>query len=259
MKTQTKKQLIEMIEKKGALRPKELSDCLKISPQALHRHLNQLVDEGKLIRISSPPYTKYNVILRPDFSEAQAWYQEKRLEKNPDIVSETRDIFKARLDKLISFDKSQNYKDKLPLIISTTGEIGNNCYDHNLGKWQDVPGCWFEYQKQGKQLWLVLADRGQGILHSLSRVVANLNSASEALKIAYEQRVSGRSPEKRGNGLKFVRGIIEKNNNTGLACYSSGATICYGGKGQDCLRIIKNMRSKQEGTFVILCWGLDEN
>lgn len=58
---------------------------------------------------------------------------------------------------------------------------------------------------------VVLADRGQGILTTLKRVRPNLTMADEALKVAFTETVSGRFPETRGNGLKFVRSIIVNN------------------------------------------------
>ena len=57
---------------------------------------------------------------------------------------------------------------------------------------------------------VVLADRGQGILTTLKRVRPELVDSSEAIKMAFTETISGRYPETRGNGLKFVRSIIIK-------------------------------------------------
>jgi hypothetical protein len=58
---------------------------------------------------------------------------------------------------------------------------------------------------------IVLADRGQGILTTLKRVKPQLRTASEALNVAFTETLSGRRPEARGNGLKFVRSVIAQN------------------------------------------------
>ena len=58
---------------------------------------------------------------------------------------------------------------------------------------------------------VVLADRGLGILATLQRVRPQLTNSKEALRVAFTETVSGRYPEVRGNGLKFVRSIIIKN------------------------------------------------
>ena len=55
---------------------------------------------------------------------------------------------------------------------------------------------------------IVLADRGQGILTTLKRVRPELINSSEAMRLAFTETISGRYPETRGNGLKFVRSII---------------------------------------------------
>jgi hypothetical protein len=96
-----------------------------------------------------------------------------------------------------------------PLIVAVAGEIGNNSFDHNLGNWPDTPGIFFAYDIHKKSV--VLADRGLGILTTLKRVKPDLNTDERALEVAFTEIVSGRSPESRGNGLKFVRKIVAEN------------------------------------------------
>lgn len=96
-----------------------------------------------------------------------------------------------------------------PLVVAVAGEIGNNSFDHNLGNWPDTPGIFFAYDLHKKTV--VLADRGLGVLATLKRVKPELNSDTEALRVAFTEILSGRSPESRGNGLKFVRKIVAEN------------------------------------------------
>ena len=96
-----------------------------------------------------------------------------------------------------------------PLIVAVAGEIGNNSFDHNLGNWPDVPGIFFGYDIH-KHI-IVLADRGQGILATLRRVRPDLATDQEALRVAFTEIISGRAPESRGNGLKFVRKVAAEN------------------------------------------------
>ena len=70
---------------------------------------------------------------------------------------------------------------------------------------------------------IVLADRGQGVRATLRRVRPELETDKEALYVAFTEIVSGRSPEKRGNGLKVVRRVAE-NGPIGLE-YRSGLGI----------------------------------
>jgi len=95
------------------------------------------------------------------------------------------------------------------LIVAVAGEIGNNSFDHNLGNWPDTPGIFFAYDTQKRNI--ILADRGLGIFATLKRVKPELNSDEEALGVAFTEILSGRSPESRGNGLKFVRKIVAEN------------------------------------------------
>ena len=96
-----------------------------------------------------------------------------------------------------------------PLLVSISGEIGNNSFDHNIGAWPDVPGIFFGYDPQRKRI--ILADRGQGILQTLKRVRPSLSTHAEALKVAFSEILSGRSPESRGNWLKFVKKVVTQN------------------------------------------------
>ncbi|MDO8618390.1 MAG: helix-turn-helix domain-containing protein [Candidatus Daviesbacteria bacterium] len=96
-----------------------------------------------------------------------------------------------------------------PLIVAVAGEIGNNSFDHNLGNWPDTPGTFFAYDIHKRNV--VLADRGLGVLTTLKRVKPELNTDKEAIRVAFTEIVSGRAPESRGNGLKFVRKIVAEN------------------------------------------------
>jgi len=131
--------------------------------------------------------------------------------KTPEEISEAfycqnRAVFETRLlelSKLLGFSN-----EFAPLIISAVGEIGNNSFDHNLGNWPDVPGIFFGYDL--KSGIIVLADRGQGILTTLQRVKPELYLHIDALETAFTEVITGRAPEKRGNGLKFVKKVVQK-------------------------------------------------
>lgn len=119
-------------------------------------------------------------------------------------------VFLARLTSFeIGLMKKPGFDRLFSLIVSAVGEIGNNSFDHNIGKWPDEPGVFFGYDI-GKGL-VVLADRGIGVLQSLRQVKPALPSHVEALRVAFTEIISGRSPEKRGNGLKYVREVVISN------------------------------------------------
>jgi hypothetical protein len=126
-----------------------------------------------------------------------------------DIKSEyycqTRDVFQARLDKMVR-NLFENTSEETAYIISAmAGEIGNNSFDHNLGSWTDLTGIFFAYEFFEGKIKIVLADRGRGVLATLKRVKPELEDDLGALKTAFTERISGRAPENRGNGLKFVK------------------------------------------------------
>jgi len=121
----------------------------------------------------------------------------------------TSDVFKSRLERMTKelletpLDPSAVY-----LIASAVGEIGNNSYDHNLGNWPDILGALFAYDL-GKRV-IVLADRGIGILATLKQIRPELSTHHEALNVAFTKILTGRAPEHRGNGLKYVKNALRE-------------------------------------------------
>ena len=151
-----------------------------------------------------------DLFLRNDFSLAEKWTAASaEFEPEQDVYCQTRDVFQARLETLLSELGRKLPTGKVALIGAVTGEIGNNSFDHNLGNWPDTPGIYFSYDTRNN--FIVLADRGQGVLTTLKRVRPELDNSSTALKTAFTEKISGRQPEARGNGLKFVRYIITGN------------------------------------------------
>ncbi len=141
---------------------------------------------------------------------ARNWAQTPHpVEPTPDTYCQTRDVFQARLEQFQSKLSRIAPLSTVSLITAVAGEIGNNSFDHNLGNWPDISGIFFSYALRNKNV--VLADRGQGIFATLKRVRPDLSKADEALKVAFTETISGRFPETRGNGLKFVRSIIIDN------------------------------------------------
>ncbi|MBI4262337.1 hypothetical protein HY624_02320 [Candidatus Uhrbacteria bacterium] len=122
-----------------------------------------------------------------------------------DVYCQTRDVAQARIEKLRSILEKNNWTENdAALYTATLAELAANCFDHNLGSWKDIPGCWLETTIEKNTLRAIVADRGQGILHSLKQVRPGLRNHEEALMLAFTEQLSGRAPENRGNGLKFV-------------------------------------------------------
>jgi hypothetical protein len=121
-----------------------------------------------------------------------------------EFYCETSDFFNARLKRLENdLQKLSDLGIHYSLLTSIAGEIGDNSYAHNLGNWPDILGIFFGYDLNKRVI--VLADRGRGILETLRLVRPALQTHKEALELAFTEILSGRFPERRGNGLKSVR------------------------------------------------------
>src|SRR3989339_1415747 len=119
----------------------------------------------------------------------------------------TSSIFNARLTKMeYALMQKPGFEKLYSLITLITGEIGDNSFAHNLGKWPDTAGIFFGYDL-AKRI-VVLSVRGLGILETLRQVRPELPSHVMAVEVAFTEFISGRAPEKRGNGLKLVREVV---------------------------------------------------
>ena len=142
----------------------------------------------------------------------QAWAASEQAPELPDeYYCERADRFTTRLERfgMLLLSAGTIPEKIVSLLIAVTGEIGDNSFAHNIGNWPDVPGIFFVYDIN--QHLVVLADRGQGVLKTLRRVKPSLENDYDALQTAFTEYLSGRSPERRGNGLKLVREISEEN------------------------------------------------
>lgn len=191
----------------------EAAKILDVAIQTLRRW----DQEGKLVAHKTPGgqrryrlselkrFTSSNI-----FKIAQLWATKKTpppLEN--EVYCPTRAVFEARLQRFSKLlETSGAAGNSFSLIVSAAGEIGNNSFDHNLGNWPDVMGLFFGYDISLGHV--VLADRGQGILTTLQRVRPALYLHTDALEVAFTEVITGRAPEKRGNGLKFVKKVIQK-------------------------------------------------
>ncbi|MFH0928646.1 MAG: helix-turn-helix domain-containing protein [bacterium] len=140
------------------------------------------------------------------FKVAELWVKsESPTSLNEEVYCSNRAVFETRLQ---SFNQQlENNVLSLPLVVAIAGEIGNNSFDHNIGNWPDVPGVFFAFDLERNNL--VLADRGRGLLTTLQKVRPSLTTHQEALEVGFTEVLTGRAPEKRGNGLKFVKKAIQ--------------------------------------------------
>lgn len=192
----------------------ETAKILNVSIETLRRWDKS----GRFLSIRKKPggnryYLRKNIenYLRDLFGLAKKWaFNEIGVEPKEQFYCQTSYVFQARLMKLENELKNiTGLENIFPLIVAIAGEIGNNSFDHNLGNWPDIPGIFFGYDLNKR--YIVLADRGQGILATLKRVRLELSNDQDAMRIAFTEIISGRAPEARGNGLKFVRQVIADN------------------------------------------------
>jgi hypothetical protein len=217
MRSDTEQRIQDLIREKGGIRAREMIWELGLNPTGIFKHLKRLQKKNVIYKVGRPPEVRYYPYASMDdkstiltnvmnwaISGDQRW-------ASPDHLSSTRDVFQARTDHLVhELQGHLKNTNLVSLIVAIVGEVGNNSFDHNLGHWRDVPGVYFQTSITTREI--VLADRGQGVFETIRRVKLAVKTDADALRVAFTEIVSGRAPEKRGNGLKFVKKVVEEQN-----------------------------------------------
>ena len=241
---------IEIMKEEDLVTIKDAAEILGVSADTLRRWDKS----GKLspTAVSDAGYRLYSksqieVFLNDLFGLAKDWVL-RGTEIPAKFYCSNGAVFQTRLTRMQ--DILVEVKELAPifsLVVAVAGEIGNNSFDHNLGNWPDTPGIFFAYDINKRII--VLADRGLGVLATLKRVKPELNNDEEALRVAFTEVLSGRAPENRGNGLKFVRKIVAENP-VGLL-FQSGVGELILTKDSDSLDI-KQSREPFRGCFALI-------
>lgn len=189
----------------------EAAKILGVSKDTLRRW----DESGAFPAIKSPGahryYTRIQIELYRNelYATAKRWVTSTSNELPvSDFYCENQPRFQSRLMKMEKLlEANVVERPWFSLIVLAVGEMGNNSFDHNIGNWPNVPGIFYAFDLKKRQV--VLADRGRGVLATLRNARPELASHADALRVAFTEYVSGRTPEKRGNGLKSVRAVVE--------------------------------------------------
>lgn len=167
-----------------------------------------------------------------------------------DNFCSNRSVFNGRLSSYESTIKKSLSEDCLFLTSASIGEIGNNCFDHNLGFWQSSPGCLFIREEK----FCIIADRGQGIKGSLSKVYSLKPDENKFIDIAFNKVITGRAPEKRGNGLKFAKKNL-LSCGLYLYCTSHHEEFAIGTLDNPLFSALTKPPLNNSGTLTLIAWG----
>ncbi|MDO8625868.1 MAG: winged helix-turn-helix transcriptional regulator [Candidatus Magasanikbacteria bacterium] len=224
----TEQKIVDLIRKQGGISAHDIISQLAKNASGIFRHLKNLQEKKIIYKVGNPPSVRY-------YEYANSMKNNSALVINSInwAISgdnnlfgsrehcQTRDVFQARCDRLAGVIKKILNNENIGfLMAAVVGEIGNNSFDHNIGQWLGLPGLIYILDEVNKII--IMADRGQGVLATLKRVRPALADHMQALQVAFTEKISGRAPEQRGNGLKFVKKVIIENN-WRLTYYSGNA------------------------------------
>lgn len=185
-----------------------------------------------------------------NYQEILDWYEYGNFTKYiEDNFCSNRAEFNGRLVSYETLLKKKFQEECLYLANSSFGEIGNNCFDHNLGFWQDRAGCLFVRDVD----YCLIADRGRGIKASLSSAYQLSATEPTYISVAFQKVISGRAPEKRGNGLKYTKKNVLKCQ-LNLFCNSDCEKIFIGDSQKESMNPFAQQDFKNSGTLTFIYW-----
>ncbi|MFC1521546.1 hypothetical protein ACFL6Y_03975 [Elusimicrobiota bacterium] len=250
--TRTKEEILAAIKQKPGITAKEILARFNLTRAIIFRHLKGLQAHGKIIKLGKTPKVSYFV--REHLASTAeidhkffnwALTGDNKFLKAGWLCS-TRDTLQGRIEKLLKLLKNLIDENALYSLVGAVAEIGNNSFDHNFGNWRDTPGALFAVDAKNRKI--LLADRGQGVFATIRKVRPKISNDKEALRIAFTEIVSGRYPEQRGNGLKYVKKVV-KENKLYLEFYSG----CAAGKFSSMnMTIDENPEKPVPGTLAII-------
>jgi hypothetical protein len=193
----------------------------------------------------------------PQLRRCTSWRATGVAQDSVDIC-ETRDLFQARLSTLLRRLLREGWPEAdASLVTALLGEIGNNSFDHNLGRWEDQPGCCLGSDAARSPALFWVLDRGVGMLASLGRVDPEIRTEQQAIDAAFARVLSGRAPERRGNGLKFVRSVINGHPERALWCRSGCGVAGFGGAPGSLSEVHPLLETDAPGVATIIAWVID--
>ena len=195
-------------------------------------------------------------MLSSTLARSLEWYAASEPPAADPEVCASRDVFEGRLDGLLrTLLRTGWTADAAALVVAVLGEVGNNCFDHNLGQWRDAAGCHLGWETDVAASLFWVVDRGVGILETLRRADPALDTPQRAVEAAFARALSGRTPERRGNGLKFVRAVVNGHESRALLCRSQGGVARFGGLASALAEVEERLAVVTvPGVAVVLAW-----
>jgi len=86
--------------------------------------------------------------------------------------------------------------------------------------------------------------------------VQGLSDHQSAIEVAFAKVVSGRQPERRGNGLEFVRRVVNGSADRGLLAVSGRGRVAFGQLAAPLEALRAWPTAQDRGMLVVLRWRL---
>ena len=121
--------------------------------------------------------------------------------------------FYSSCEDIITLLINSGFEEDLALLLlSSLGELVDNSFFHNLGKWSTELGplvfLLMQNLPEKKEFNISVADLGIGFLETLKRNYPEVSSEEEAIKLALKENTTGRIEKRGGNGLLFLQNNI---------------------------------------------------
>lgn len=165
-----------------------------------HEYFKKIGMSEQLVNIAKN--VKENIIFDDDNNSSCFFDHIKLYRFKQDFYGEYENIFEE-------FSKIGFSQNNAALITSSIGEIIDNAFHHNLGRWNSSFGPLVILLAQNiadkKEINISICDFGVGFMETLRKNYHELQSEAEAIELAIKPKVTGRLNKMGGNGLVYLQ------------------------------------------------------
>lgn len=190
----TKEKVLNIIKKSKGISASTIGKMLSISRQAVHKHINKLINDNLIKKIGNTSATKYFMISeKTNLEKFSKIYVNKNLDEDK-IFNES--ILSTNLKRYIT---NNTYS----IINYGFTEILNNAIDHSYSKKIRI-----ELLKENNHITFIIKDVGIGIFYSILKKFS-LNSEEDALFELTKGKTTTMPSKHSGEGIFFTSKLCD--------------------------------------------------
>ncbi len=223
----TKENILNIIKKSNGISATSIGNMLGITRQAVHKHINKLINDNIVKKTGNTSATKYYISDKKNkYEKFVRTYENRNLDEDK-IFNES--VLMANLKRCIT---NNTYN----IINYGFTELLNNAIDHSYSEKIDI-----KLLKENNHITFIIRDKGIGIFYSILKKFS-LDSEEDALFELIKGKTTTMSSKHSGEGVFFTSKLCDN-----MIIKSHSIEMIYDNINND---IYFNKKKYLKGTFI---------